>query len=140
MRPSRSFDNRTFHIARRERREELSNSAARWVLIAGVVTAALVLLLSGCGNHTKVQTHEVTREELNVIAGPQFLGWAKWYDMGYVVYCDVYIMPREEYPTEACYDAAVRHELRHCYEFEYHGYPGGEIPECPAPEAINPIL
>ena len=81
----------------------------------------VVILLVSCGNHTKVEFHEVDQQTLNSIAGGDVNGFAKWKDYGFVVYCDIYLMPIMEYKTAQCYDAVVKHELRHCYEFKYHG-------------------
>ena len=79
----------------------------------------LLLITIGCGNHTKIEYHIVSQEEMNIISGEPAWGHATWDDKGYVVYCDIYLLP--EYPSEQCYNVILRHEQRHCYEFNYHG-------------------
>jgi hypothetical protein len=86
-----------------------------------IIIALLFVALIGCGNHTKVKYHEVSPQELASMSGSDtVLGMAKWKDLEFVVYCDIYIMPADIYETQTCYDAVVKHELRHCYEFHFH--------------------
>jgi hypothetical protein len=93
-----------------------------------LLPSLLILLITiGCGNHTKIEYHIVSQEELNIIAGEPAWGYATWDDKGYVVYCDIYLLP--EYPTEQCYKVVLRHEQRHCYEFNFHSEKY-LIPEC----------
>ena len=80
------------------------------------------LLLASCGDHTKVRIHETTREDIDARAGMPSWAWAEWHDFGYEVLCDIYIMPPAAYGPAPCYEAVLRHEKRHCYEFDFHPY------------------
>jgi hypothetical protein len=131
-RPPRSFDHDSFHTARREAREKQARGEMIFLLLAAIACAILIIL-AGCGNHTKVERHEVSRETLDAVSGRTGLyGYARWKDQEYVVYCDIYYLAPEAYPSRACYDAVVRHEVRHCYEFHFHGNGpmDGIEPEC----------
>lgn len=61
IRPSRSFDSKTFatfRLAKSERRTELSITIAGWVIIAALVIALLVLLTGCSGSGTGGQPAE----------------------------------------------------------------------------------
>jgi hypothetical protein len=98
-----------------------------------------ILCLAACGNHTKIKYHEVSRAELVELTGsPDPYGMAVRKDMEYVVYCDIYLMPQYEYIRPACFTATDRHEVRHCYEGQYHTTDTTDeecYPELPTQEA-----
>lgn len=95
------------------------------------VLLGLYLIGPGCGNHTKITYHIVTREELtSVCRNADVLGCAKWEDRKYEVRCDIYMMMQDRYKNQVCYDAVLKHEQRHCYEFYYHGDSPYIIEEC----------
>jgi hypothetical protein len=90
----------------------------------------IAILLCSCGRHTKVEWHEISQTEMAAIGNePDAIGHAEWKDREYEVDCNIYLMPIVSYPTVSCYEAVVRHELRHCYEFDWHTGKHVE-PEC----------
>ena len=94
------------------------------ILIVAIEIAlliAIILLFLGCGGaHTKIDTHTVSREELYLRAGKPVDGWATWRTLEYVVYCDIWIMPINEYVSQEYYDEIMAHERRHCFDGDFH--------------------
>jgi len=82
----------------------------------------------GCGNHTKIEYHEVDEATMAAVSGsPLSIGYARWHDRKYVVYCDIYLLPYDLYESAECYELVVLHERRHCYEFNF---PGSHTSSC----------
>jgi len=99
-------------------------------IIIYAILLGLFLLGPGCGNHTKITYHEVTPEQLLAISGgASNLGHARWKDYKYEVLCDISLMSEDRYSPD-CYTAVVRHERRHCYEFNFHPGIPEDMPEC----------
>jgi hypothetical protein len=81
----------------------------------------IIIFLFGCGSHTKIEYHEVSREKIIELSNSVYsVGWSEWEDYEAVVYCDIYLLPKEQYIDDTCYNDVVSHERRHCYEFDYH--------------------
>lgn len=87
----------------------------------------LAVLLSSCGS---MDWHVVDYPTLMQLAGNPdhpMLGWTHWDNHGG---CDVYLLPEYQYPSNACYQAVVDHEERHCIEHAFHPLGKGYITEC----------
>jgi hypothetical protein len=92
---------------------------------------------TACGNKVEIEYHFNTPPEvLYPMAGFPVYGLATWNeDLEYirmVTHCDIYLLPFDLYPSDACYQAALRHEQRHCHEGHFHpvGPEYGIEPEC----------
>ena len=131
---SKTLDTRTFHSARRERS---SDRALRMLQNIGWVASVLgallliILLLAGCGKPIEVTYHfDTPRDTLQAMAGTNVppLGFATWKDKltpdaaPHVVeeQCDIYLAPRSEFPSDACWDYTIAHENMHCTAHDFH--------------------
>lgn len=98
-----------------------------------------IILLGGCGYQADEAviniTYTETLEELwSHGPGTGFVGRAKWNDVKGVRRCSIYVMYREWYEIDSCYNETLGHETRHCFEGEFHGNaPSTDMsPECNA--------
>ena len=99
--------------------------------------ALTAFILSGCGPHVEIEYHFNTpREVIEAKGYEETIGYAEYrylkiLNYEFAIHCDIYLLPLELYQTDACYQATLKHEQRHCYEQEYHAKGQGIIPECP---------
>ena len=95
-----------------------------------------LIIAAGCGPHTEITWHENTpQEELNARTGCAAYGVAEWKYVGVPiadmkVQCDIWLLPYDLYPSDACYQAVVNHEKRHCYEGNFHAQGEGFEATC----------
>ena len=98
---------------------------------------SIVLLCAGCGPHVEISyVYNAPPEQLEKMAGYPVLGYAH-YDRGYEdlflkVHCTIRLVPFDLFVTDACYQAVLEHERKHCYEGEFHPNTpeGSAVPEC----------
>ena len=80
----------------------------------GLILSLLALALAGCG---QVEYHLATANSLEKMAGYPVDGYSRWTVWGD---CDIYLLPRDQYPSEECYQAVLRHEKEHCWKGNFH--------------------
>ena len=100
------------------------------------LSVIILTLAFSCGPHTKIEYHLDTPmpklQQMN--DGYEAWGFTTTYDMGYVVYCDIYLAPMSVYKTQSCFQAIVDHELKHCYGLKHDAHDSSFFPN----ECINP--
>ena len=82
-----------------------------------LIACVVIINLVGCGNGVYVELHHVSTERLASICG-DCNGYAKWDEA--TNECDIYMMHKEEYSSINIYHDVLGHELRHCFEGNWH--------------------
>lgn len=80
---------------------------------------SILLLLTSCGWGVSVEIEHVSQEEIDSLCDEKYRcqAYTTWSDFGA---CTIYIKPIEEYDSERTYNELLGHELRHCFEGEFH--------------------
>jgi hypothetical protein len=94
-----------------------------------VIVLFLLLNIAGCGSSAvEITVHHTDDYEYlqslsrEWIDGRKVDGFAVWksIDVVNIEKCDIYLMYPEWYRNESVYNEIYGHEVRHCFEHDYH--------------------
>jgi len=80
------------------------------------IITLFLCLLAGCGSGVLIDIHYISTETMLDRYG-LVDGHAEWDKMGG---CDIYLLYPDVYPTEERYLEVLGHEVRHCFEHNWH--------------------
>ncbi len=104
-----------------------------YTVIAFIIISLMSFSTIGCWHFQgqDIRYKYITSDQMEVMFGQRYLGYAIWDDNPLNSTCDIYLLNNIEdyYNSEDCYEAVRAHELRHCAEGSWHG-PNYTEPAC----------